>query len=121
MQTPTQQFSLGFAPVAKAAIPPSEVAGDDEPVAGMGFDYHLGLVADFSPGIPETALNMSMFAETRGTPKGIEIYHPIRQNAGPPKCEHNELVAGSDSRRQRRENQCRRSRERSRTQRLRAP
>ena len=56
--------------MAKAAIPPSEVTGDDEPVVGVGFDYHLGLVPDFSPGIPETALDMAMFAETRGIPNG---------------------------------------------------
>ncbi|MCJ1262702.1 hypothetical protein MMC22_002572 [Lobaria immixta] len=71
MQTPTEQFGVGFAPVAKTTILLSEVTSDDEPVAGVGFDYHLGLVPDFSPGIPETALNMAMFAENRGTPNSI--------------------------------------------------
>lgn len=72
------------------------VAGDDEPVVGVGFDNlqnpGLGSLPDFGPGVPEAGVNMALCAQVRVSSKDVEIRFPVRQRLGTSKCEHNEPV-----------------------------
>lgn len=72
------------------------MAGDDKPVAGVGLDglrkLGLGSVADFSPGIPEAAVNIAVFAEICGATNKIEIRSLIRHGLCSSGRKHDELV-----------------------------